>query len=73
MNLTRSITAKLCAVLLACSCAIAESETPPNIVLILSDDQGYTDYGFMGHPEIETLNLDKFAKESALFRRGFLC
>ena len=27
---------------------------PPNIVLILSDDQSYTDYGFMGHPHIET-------------------
>ena len=49
----------------------AESE-PPNIVLILSDDQGYTDYGFMGHPEIETPSLDKLAKESALFRRGYV-
>ena len=45
---------------------------PPNIVLILSDDQGYTDYGFMGHPEIETPNLDKLAKESAVFRRGYV-
>lgn len=57
---------------LACSIANAESKTPPNIVLILSDDQGYTDYGFMGHPEIETPNLDKLAKESALFRRGYV-
>ena len=24
----------------------------PNIVLIISDDQGWTDYGFMGHPEV---------------------
>ena len=42
----------------------------PNIVLILSDDQSYTDYGFMGHPHIETPHLDKLASESALFRRG---
>ena len=35
--------------------------TPPNIVLILSDDQAYTDYGFMGHAEIETPHLDKLA------------
>ena len=33
----------------------------PNFVLILSDDQSYTDYGFMGHPHIETPHLDKLA------------
>lgn len=48
------------------------SDRPPNIVLILSDDQGYTDYGFMGHPQIETPNLDRLAKESALFRKGYV-
>ena len=46
--------------------------TPPNIVLILSDDQSYTDYSFMGHPHIETPHLDKLASESALFRRGYV-
>lgn len=70
--MTRSIVAALCIGFLACSIANAQSETPPNIVLILSDDQGYTDYGFMGHPEIETPNLDKLAKESTLFRRGYV-
>ena len=39
------------ALLLCLPTALAK---PPNIVLILSDDQSYTDYGFMGHPEIET-------------------
>ena len=44
----------------------------PNIVLILSDDQSYSDYSFMGHPHIETPHLDKLAAESALFRRGYV-
>lgn len=44
----------------------------PNVVLILSDDQSYTDYGFMGHPFIETPHLDQLASESALFRRGYV-
>ncbi|MBL6764712.1 MAG: sulfatase [Verrucomicrobiae bacterium] len=44
----------------------------PNIVLILSDDQAWTDYGFMGHKVIETPHLDKLAKESVLFRRGYV-
>ncbi|TWT81333.1 Arylsulfatase [Planctomycetes bacterium CA13] len=45
---------------------------PPNVVLILSDDQSWTDYGFMGHPEIQTPNLDKLAKQSVTFRRGYV-
>jgi uncharacterized sulfatase len=71
-NTTASIITAFCTALLACSFAHAESDAPPNVVLILSDDQGYTDYGFMGHPEIETPNLDKLARESALFRRGYV-
>lgn len=54
------------------SLASALAEKPPNIVLILSDDQAWTDYSFMGHADIKTPHLDKFAKESALFRRGYV-
>ena len=34
-------------------------ESPPNIVLILSDDHAWYDYGFMGHPVVKTPTLDK--------------
>ncbi|MGB0372257.1 MAG: sulfatase family protein [Opitutales bacterium] len=44
----------------------------PNIVFLLSDDQAWTDYGFMGHPDIQTPHLDKLAEESLLFRRGYV-
>jgi len=60
----------LLALLAAGPCRAAE--TPPNVVLILSDDQAYSDYGFMGHPHIETPHLDKLAGEAALFRRGYV-
>lgn len=43
----------------------------PNIILIISDDQGWTDYGFMGHQQIETPNLDSFAKNSLCFTHGY--
>ncbi|TDU69428.1 putative sulfatase [Prosthecobacter fusiformis] len=46
------------------------ADAPPNIVFILSDDQAYTDYGFMDHPVIKTPNLDKLAARSAVFTRG---
>ena len=42
----------------------------PNIVFILSDDQAWTDYGFMGHTEIKTPHLDKLAERSVLFETG---
>jgi len=48
------------------------ADQPPNIVFILSDDQSWTDYGFMGHPLIQTPNLDRLAKQSAVFRRGYV-
>ena len=49
------------------------STTPaPNIVLIISDDQGWTDYSFMGHPEIQTPHIDKLSEEGILFTRGYV-
>jgi arylsulfatase A-like enzyme len=48
------------------------AETPPNVVFIISDDHAWTDYGFMGHPQIETPHLDKLASRSALFSRGYV-
>ncbi len=56
----------------AACCLSAPAAAPrPNVVLILSDDQAWTDYGFMGHPEIRTPNLDRLAAESLLFTRGY--
>lgn len=43
----------------------------PNILLIISDDQGWGDFGFMGHPQISTPNLDKLAAQSLVFHRGY--
>ncbi|MEQ9411854.1 MAG: sulfatase [Fuerstiella sp.] len=40
--------------------------------MIISDDQAWTDYGFMGHPAIQTPHLDRLASRSALFRRGYV-
>jgi len=45
---------------------------PPNIVMIISDDHLWSDYGFMGHPHIQTPNLDRLAKESLTFTRGYV-
>lgn len=45
---------------------------PPNVVMIISDDHAWTDYGFMGHPQVQTPHLDRLARESLTFRRGYV-
>ncbi|MGE9268950.1 MAG: sulfatase-like hydrolase/transferase [Verrucomicrobiales bacterium] len=44
----------------------------PNVLLILSDDQAWGDYGFMGHEAVETPALDKLAGESLTYTRGYV-
>jgi arylsulfatase A-like enzyme len=44
----------------------------PDVVYVLGDDQAWSDYGFMGHPHIKTPNLDRLAKESMLYTRGYV-
>lgn len=44
----------------------------PNIVLILSDDQAWSDYSFMGHDIVKTPNIDKLASQSVVFPNGYV-
>lgn len=48
--------------LLACSLGVWADDKKPNVVVILADDMGRHDCGFMGGTEIKTPHLDKLAK-----------
>lgn len=50
---------------LSCHPAAAQhlGKQSPNIVLIVSDDQGYADIGCCGRPELKTPNLDRLVRE----------
>lgn len=50
---------------------VEQQPAKPNIILIISDDQAYSDYGFMGHEQISTPSIDKLASESLTFTRGY--
>jgi arylsulfatase A-like enzyme len=52
--------------------ATGSRDRAPNVVLIIADDMGYRDYGFMGHRQIQTPRLDRLARESLTFRRGYV-
>lgn len=60
------------AVCLLLACVASAAAGPPNVLMIVSDDQAWTDYGFMGHPRIRTPHLDQLASESAIFTRGYV-
>lgn len=57
---------------LTISCLNADESAKPNIILIISDDQGFPDYGFMGHKAIQTPHIDKIASDSLLYTRGYV-
>jgi len=43
---------------------ITETTSKPNVILIMTDDQGIGDFGFTGNLYIKTPNIDKLASES---------
>jgi arylsulfatase A-like enzyme len=55
--------AVLGAISLLVTCAASAADRKPNIVLIVSDDQGYPDLGVIGTKPILTPHLDQLARE----------
>lgn len=51
-------------------CCQAQTDSRPNIIVILADDMGYSDIGCYGG-EIETPNIDKLAKEGLRYRQFY--
>jgi len=52
------------------SCNLSDetlSPSQPNIILIMTDDQGYGDLGFTGNQHIKTPHLDRLGAESVSF------
>src|SRR5262245_11401367 len=62
----------LSALAFALALTLPTQAAPPNVLLIVGDDQGWTDYGFMGHEHIKTPHLDKLASEGLVFKRGYV-
>jgi len=50
----------------------AQEKNHPNVILIMTDDQGYGDLGFTGNPHVQTPIIDKFASESVRFNNFYV-
>src|SRR5690349_21470371 len=55
----------------------APGQTPgqpkrPNVVVVITDDQGHGDLGFHGNPQIKTPNLDRLARQSVRMRHFYV-
>ncbi len=64
-------TAMVCA---SCSDPVEEPQlvNSPNIIIVFTDDQGYTDLGIHGiDPDVRTPNLDQLARDGVLFANGY--
>jgi arylsulfatase A-like enzyme len=54
------------------ACNQAEDSEKPNLIIILTDDQGYADVGFNGCEDIPTPHMDRIAKNGVLFTDGYV-
>ena len=60
------------AALFGVACGGTPAERRPNVILILTDDQGFGDAGVHGNDKIRTPNLDRFAREGVEFTRFYV-
>ena len=50
----------------------SSTDSRPNVILIMTDDQGFGDLGYNGNPHIKTPVLDKFASENIRFNKFYV-
>jgi arylsulfatase A-like enzyme len=62
----------LCLVALGAAAHAADVQKP-NVLIVMTDDQGLGDFSLTGNPVLKTPNLDAFAKESVRFTDFHVC
>src|SRR5262245_8858615 len=56
----------------AADVAPVSSGTKPNVIVILSDDVGWAEFGFQGCKDIPTPNIDSIANSGVKFTSGYV-
>lgn len=71
MRALLSVVLILSLLMMAPSAATAAAKKP-NILIFLSDDVGWAEFGFQGNKEIPTPNIDSIAKNGVRFPQGYV-
>ena len=61
----------LCMLIIASS--VSQAAERPNVVVILTDDQGWGDLSINGNTNLQTPNIDQLARDGARFDRFYVC
>jgi arylsulfatase A-like enzyme len=69
----RAMALLLLALLQPCSLWAAEAKPRPNVVVILTDDQGWGDLSVNGNTNLQTPSIDSLARDGAMFDRFYVC
>ncbi len=73
MNLSQQVLSKgVLFLVCACTCHEVGEAEQPNVIVILTDDQGWGDLSMNGNVSIETPHIDRLAKDGARFERFFV-
>ncbi len=51
----------------------ADAPRRPNVIIVMTDDQGLGDFSFMGNPVLATPHFDRFARESIRLTDFHVC
>lgn len=60
----------LCLILIAA--AVSADAAQPNVVLLVTDDQGYGDFSIHGNPHLQTPHIDRLASSGVRFDRFYV-
>lgn len=74
MHKLPAIVAKIGLFAIACGCLTKfcdSAEPPTNVIVFLTDDQGWGDLGCYGHTRIQSPNIDRFAREGMRFSQFY--
>lgn len=62
----------LCYMLASCQPATLSTPDKPNVIIILSDDQGWGDFSITGNTNLATPNIDKLAGDGVIFENFYV-
>lgn len=72
MKFTKTPIALTIVLILCTLIGLAQEKPRPNVIIIITDDQGYGDLGITGNPHVKSPVIDQFARESIRFNNFYV-